>query len=53
MYQISEAHGMGTEVTSAAVDPTGTRMASGGYDGKSLLLQGAVPHTVGQHLICK
>lgn len=34
MYQITEAHGIGIEVTSAAVDPTGTRMASGGYDGK-------------------
>lgn len=33
MYQILEAHGMGIEVTAAAADPSGTRLASGAYDG--------------------
>lgn len=33
MYQIMEAHGSNVEVTAVAVDETGTRMFTGGYDG--------------------
>ena len=34
MYQIMDAHGSNVEVTAVAVDGSGTRMFTGGYDGK-------------------
>ena len=33
MYQIMDAHGSNVEVTAVAVDDSGKRMYSGGYDG--------------------
>lgn len=34
MYQILEAHGLGIEVTSSAVNLTGLRLITGAFDGK-------------------